>query len=124
MSVVLASLPAPHRDQSPLWALIIARRVKSDERRARRAAGYNLSVARLPLASDTSPEIERLQIERWRAMSAADKAALVSGLTAASYELAMAGVRRRHPDASPREHFLRWQSSLSDAIWPARPTRR
>jgi hypothetical protein len=64
-------------------------------------------VARPPLASDTSPEIERLQIERWRAMSAADKAALVSGLTAASYKLALAGVRRRHPDASPREHFLR-----------------
>jgi hypothetical protein len=60
-----------------------------------------------PLAADTSPEIERLQIERWRMMSAADKAAVVSGLTAASYELALAGVRRRHPHASPREHFLR-----------------
>jgi hypothetical protein len=40
-------------------------------------------------------------------MSAADKAAIVSGLTVASFELALAGVRRRYPDASPREHFLR-----------------
>ena len=65
------------------------------------------SVVRPPLAADTSPEIERLQIERWRAMSAADKAAIVSGLTVATYTLALAGVRRRYPDASPREHFLR-----------------
>jgi len=40
-------------------------------------------------------------------MSAAAKAALVSGLTQASVELARAGVRQRHPDASPREQFLR-----------------
>jgi hypothetical protein len=40
-------------------------------------------------------------------MSPAEKAALVSGLTAAVYDLAMAGVRRRHPQASPREQFLR-----------------
>jgi hypothetical protein len=60
-----------------------------------------------PLARDTSPEVERLQIDRWRAMSPAEKAALVSGLTAAVYDLAMAGVRRRYPEASPREHFLR-----------------
>jgi len=33
------------------------------------------------LSLDTSSEIERLQIERWRQMSAAQKAAIVSGLT-------------------------------------------
>ena len=60
-----------------------------------------------PLALDTSPEIEQLLVERWRAMSPAEKAAIVSGLTAAAYELALAGVRRRHPNASPREQFLR-----------------
>ena len=48
-----------------------------------------------------------MQIERWRQMSAAEKAALISGLTQAAYDMALAGVRQRHPDASPREHFLR-----------------
>ena len=60
-----------------------------------------------PLSLDTSPEIERLQIERWRHMSAAEKAAVVSGLTQAVYDLALAGVQHRYPDRSPREHFLR-----------------
>ena len=40
-------------------------------------------------------------------MSPADKAAIVSGLTQAAYDLAAAGVRHRYPHASPREHFLR-----------------
>ena len=60
-----------------------------------------------PLTLDTAPDVERRQIERWRQLSAADKAAIISGLTAAVYEMALAGVRHRHPDASPREQFLR-----------------
>lgn len=40
-------------------------------------------------------------------MSAAEKAAMVSGLTQMAYDLALAGVRHRYPDASPREQFLR-----------------
>lgn len=60
-----------------------------------------------PLSPDTSPEIERRQIDAWRRMSAADKAATVTGLTRAVYDLALAGVRQRHPHASPREQFLR-----------------
>ncbi|HVZ20231.1 MAG TPA: hypothetical protein VG871_04175 [Vicinamibacterales bacterium] len=59
------------------------------------------------LAFDTSSEVERRQIEAWRLMSASDKAAIVSGLTQAAYELALAGVRARYPDASAREQFLR-----------------
>jgi len=69
--------------------------------------GYNPAVPRVPLSLDTSPEIEHLQIERWRRMSPAEKAALVSGLTQAAYDLALAGIRLRHADESPREHFLR-----------------
>jgi hypothetical protein len=60
-----------------------------------------------PLSLDTSPEVEHRQIERWRDMSPAEKAALVTGLTRAAYEMALAGVRHRHPDASPHEQFLR-----------------
>ncbi len=40
-------------------------------------------------------------------MSAAQKAAMVTGLTRAAYAMTSAGVRQSHPDASPREHFLR-----------------
>lgn len=61
----------------------------------------------VPLSLDTSAEVERLQVERWRQMSAAEKAAIVSGLTQAVYDLTLAGIRTRHPDSSPREQFLR-----------------
>lgn len=40
-------------------------------------------------------------------MTPADKAALVSGLTQAAFDLARAGVRHRYPDATAREQFLR-----------------
>lgn len=60
-----------------------------------------------PLSLDTSLEIERLQIEGWRRMSSEQKAAMISGLTQAVFDLAAAGVRHRYPDASPREQFLR-----------------
>jgi len=60
----------------------------------------------MSLSADTSSEIERLQIEHWRQMSAAQKAAVVSGLTQAVYDLARAGVRHRYPTASPHEQFL------------------
>ena len=60
-----------------------------------------------PLSLDTPPIVERQQVESWRQMSAQQKAALVTGLTRAAYAMTWAGVRQRHPDASPREHFLR-----------------
>jgi hypothetical protein len=59
------------------------------------------------LSADTSPETERRQIEQWRQMTATEKAAIVTGLTKAVFDLARAGIRDRHPDASPREQFLR-----------------
>jgi hypothetical protein len=40
-------------------------------------------------------------------MSPEQKAAIISGLTISAYELALAGVRQRHPHASRREQFLR-----------------
>jgi hypothetical protein len=60
-----------------------------------------------PLSADTSPEIELEQIDRWRQMTPVQKAALVSGLTRAVYEVALAGIRARYPEASPREQTLR-----------------
>ena len=59
------------------------------------------------LAADTDKDVERVQIAGWRNMSPAQKAEIVSGLTSAVYEVAMAGVRARFPDATEREQFLR-----------------
>ena len=64
-------------------------------------------MARRPLAADTTAEVEDRQIEEWRRMSSADKAALVAGLTNATFVLARAGLRQRYPGASERELFLR-----------------
>jgi hypothetical protein len=63
-------------------------------------------VTRTSLTFDTSPDIERRQVESWRQMSAAQKAATVTGLTRAAYAMTFAGVKHRYPDASSREHFL------------------
>jgi hypothetical protein len=60
-----------------------------------------------PSSTDTSPEIEARQIEGWRRMTAAEKAAIVSGLTESVVELARAGIRHRYPNASAREQSLR-----------------
>ncbi|MGE3176445.1 MAG: hypothetical protein AB7O32_03160 [Vicinamibacterales bacterium] len=60
-----------------------------------------------PLATDTPIEVERRQVEGWRRMTPSEKAAIVTGMTAVVFDLAMAGVGRRHPGASPRELFLR-----------------
>jgi len=61
----------------------------------------------IPLADDTTPDVEARQIEGWRAMTPARKAALVSSLSRSTRELALAGIRARHPKSSPREQFLR-----------------
>ena len=59
------------------------------------------------LAADTAVDVEERQVEAWRRMSAAEKAAIVAGLTNATLTLARAGLRQRRPDASERELFLR-----------------
>jgi hypothetical protein len=59
------------------------------------------------LSLDTSADAERRQVDIWRAMSTDEKARLVGRLTIAVQELALAGIRERHPGASDRECFLR-----------------
>ena len=68
---------------------------------------YNRSVSSLPLAFDTSPEIERMQIESWRRMSSVQKAELVTGLTSAAIEMARSGIRHRHPGESQETQHRR-----------------
>ena len=64
-------------------------------------------MVKTPLSLDTPPDVEQRQVDAWRSMSPAQKAALVTGLTRAAWEMTFAGVRHRYPDAPPREQFLR-----------------
>lgn len=56
-----------------------------------------------PQSSDTSAEADRFLIERYRAMTPAQKLEQFQALCRASHELAAAGIRHRHPDASHEE---------------------
>ncbi len=56
---------------------------------------------------DSSSIADQLQVGLWRRMSDVEKAGAVSGLSRAVQELSLAGIRRRHPEASERECFLR-----------------
>jgi hypothetical protein len=73
-----------------------------------------------PLAADSSPAAERLQIDLWRRMSPLDKARTVSALTRATQELSLAGIRLRHPDASERECLLRLAELKLGREWTVR----
>ncbi|HEY3414422.1 MAG TPA: hypothetical protein VGM51_15395 [Armatimonadota bacterium] len=56
---------------------------------------------------DTHPEIERLLIEGYRRMSAAEKMRCVQQLNFTVWELAASSVRKMHPGADEREVALR-----------------
>ncbi|MFH1679457.1 MAG: hypothetical protein ABIH26_02290 [Candidatus Eisenbacteria bacterium] len=60
-----------------------------------------------PQSRDTSATADRLMIEAYRRMPPWEKAERVSHLTRASQELALAGIRERHPGAPVRELRLR-----------------
>jgi hypothetical protein len=65
-------------------------------------------------ADDVDPEIEKVVIEGWRRMSPAEKVDQVRQLTRTSRQFALAGIRRRHPDASEHELRLRLASFWLD----------
>lgn len=56
---------------------------------------------------DTSAETERILVDKWRAMEPAQRLGLALSLSQSVREMAIAGVRLRYPDASPREQLLR-----------------
>lgn len=55
------------------------------------------------LPADTSAEARRVQVEIWRSMSPTQKAALIDRLSAEIRELALVGIRQRHPEATELE---------------------
>lgn len=59
------------------------------------------------LSLDTSIDAERLQIRLWRRMSPLEKARATSEISCSAHELSLAGIRRRHPEASDHDCKLR-----------------
>lgn len=55
------------------------------------------------LSSDTDPEAERIQMEIYRRMPAWRKIELIVGANETARQLALAGLRTRHPEAGPEE---------------------
>ena len=65
-----------------------------------------------PLASDTSPEAERVLVELWRRASPARKIEMVLSANRTARALAMSGLRQRYPADTP----ARLQRRLAD-LW-------
>lgn len=55
------------------------------------------------LSPDTNPDAERVQIEIFRRMPAWRKVQLVEDANQVSRQLALAGLKQRHPEAGPDE---------------------
>ena len=64
------------------------------------------------LSADTTADIEQRQVDAWRRLSPPEKLQIVSDTTRAVVNLSLAGIRRRHPEASERECFLRLAAIL------------
>jgi hypothetical protein len=59
---------------------------------------------------DTHPAVKAVLVDGYRKMSAAEKLSQVRRLTLAVQELALADIRRDHPQADAREQALRLAS--------------
>ncbi|HKH49265.1 MAG TPA: hypothetical protein VKM72_31750 [Thermoanaerobaculia bacterium] len=69
------------------------------------------------LSPDTDPDAERVQIEIFRRMPAWRKVQLVEDAIEVSRQLALAGLRQRHPNAGPEELHRRFLSlSLGEEL--------
>jgi hypothetical protein len=64
------------------------------------------------LSADTSPHIEQMQIERLRQMPAWRKLALVGEMNRTVRDLALTGLRQRHPHDTPAQR----QRRLADLL--------
>lgn len=64
--------------------------------------------------SDTHPDVEALLIEGYRRMSPSEKLERVRALTLAVQQLALADIKRRHPDADERGLSMRLASRWID----------
>jgi len=59
------------------------------------------------LFEDTSPEAEKILVAKLREAGSTKRLAIALSLTTAMRRLSLAGLKRRHPDASERSLLLR-----------------
>jgi hypothetical protein len=79
----------------------------------------------MPIAADTSPEAEALQLAAYRRMGGPGRAQVMFRLTSMARQAAEAGIRRRHPeydDGDVRRAFARLVhgDALVRSAWPGR----
>lgn len=65
-------------------------------------------------SADTSPEVEAMVQARWRSMTPAEKLAEIDDLHRSVEEVAMMGIRLRHPEADDREVLIRFAALKYD----------
>lgn len=70
---------------------------------------------RVPMVSDTHPDMERLQLDLMRQAPPWRRAQMLGEMYASMKQLALSGLRSRHPDATQAE-LQRW---LADLLLPA-----
>jgi hypothetical protein len=70
------------------------------------------SVRMAILTADTTADVEQRQVDAWRRLSPLERLRLVSDSSRAVTTLSLAGIRRRYPQASERECFLRLAAIL------------
>jgi hypothetical protein len=94
--------------------LIFPKCFLSSDHVARSVSAYNQAVTDVGpasrsaiLSTDTSADVEWLQIQGCRRMSPLEKARVLSQATRDALTLAESGIRQRHPNASERKCFLR-----------------
>lgn len=83
-------------------------------------------VAQVSIPVDTDPAAFAVLVERWRAMSVAERVDLIDQLNADVEQLAVAGIRASHPDLTELEirHELarrRFGAALADEAYRHRP---
>jgi hypothetical protein len=69
-----------------------------------------------PESRDTHPSIEALRIEGFRRMTPAQKFAHVASLTRNVRDLALAGIRMRHPGIGDRDARIRLAAISYDRV--------
>ena len=73
--------------------------------------------------TDTSPRTAQVRSQLFRALSPAQKSAMVEEMSEEARELARIGIRRRHPEYSVPDvehalHRLLLGDALADRAWP------
>lgn len=68
----------------------------------------------LTLKSDTHPKVEKLQIELLRKFTVSQKLNMVSSMTIFCQKVALAGIKKRYPNATKNELRLRLASLWLD----------